>query len=170
MSYHVIFKDGHFIGYTTDKKLLGNFLNNRKGKFRVEKFKADEIPDSIRKSFDFTNYELTQYTDYYTSNDTVLFNYEQVDMEEYMLQDMLALQHLIIKLLGCLRHVKFSDDESRLIRCSLHRLFDDIRAITDTNEAIFDEIINIRKYFYDRYLPCNRTPKDIDENPFIITG
>ena len=99
MKYYIIYKDDHFLGYTTDKKLLDNFLTNRKGNYKVKKFKEDEIPDELIKSFEFTNYELVEYTNYYTNNDAVIFNYEYIDMEEYMSRDCLTLQQLLLHVL-----------------------------------------------------------------------
>jgi len=164
MKYYIIFKDNHFIGYTTDKNLLDNFLNNRKGKYKVKKLNEDEIPDEIRNSFEFSNYELVEYCDYYTTNDAVIFNYEYIDMEEYMSRDCLALQHLLKFVLQNLNLMNFNDEDRKIIQYSFYKLYDDLNAITDSNEVIYDEIININKYLYDRYLPNRKDTKDIIEN------
>jgi hypothetical protein len=116
MKYYIIFKDNHFIGYTTDKNLLDNFLNNRKGKYKVKKLNEDEIPDEIRNSFEFSNYELVEYCDYYTTNDAVIFNYEYIDMEEYMSRDCLALQHLLKFVLQNLNLMNFNDEDRKIIQ------------------------------------------------------
>lgn len=168
MKYYIIYKDDHFLGYTTNKKLLNNFLDNREGKYHVEKIKEEEIPDKIKNSFNFTNYELTEYTNYYTDNDTVLFNYEYTDVEECMIKDSLALQYLLSVLIKDIDYLKITDEERKIIQYSFYRIIDDLNAITDSNEIIFDEIINIRKYFYERYLPNRRDTKDIIENSSLL--
>ena len=168
MKYRVIFENGHFIGYATNKQLLSNFLNNRKGKYKIKKVDESEIPEEIKNSFDFTNYELVEYTNYHTDNDTILFNYEYVDMEDHMVRDALMMQHLALELIHCLNVIRLTDDERKIIQYSLYRIFDDLKAITDTNEVIFDEIFDIRKYFYKRYLPNRRDTKDIVENSVIL--
>ena len=164
MKYYIIYKDDHFIGYTTDKKLLDNFLTNRKGKYTIKKFKENEIPDELRKSFEFTNYELVEYTNYYTNNDAVIFNYEYIDMEEYMSRDCLVLQQLLEFVLYNIKFIELTDEERKMIQYSFCKLIDDLNAITDSNEVIYDEIININKYLYERYLPNRKSTKDIIEN------
>ena len=127
MKYYIIYQNDHFIGYTTDKNLLDNFLKNRKGKYKIKKFKEEEIPEKIRNSFNFTNYELVEYCDYYTDNDAVIFNYEYTDMEEYMNKDCLALQQLIESLLENIKYINLNDEERKIIQYSFYKIYDDLK-------------------------------------------
>ena len=167
MKYYIIYKNKHFIGYTQNKNLLDRFLKSRKGKYTVKEMDESEISEEVKNSFNFSNCELTEYTDYYTDNDTVLFNYESLNMEDCIIKDCLFLHHLLEGLLNDIKYFKLSDEESKIIRYSLYKLIDDIKCITESNEIIFDEIINIHKYFYELYLPNVKNIKDIIENSFI---
>lgn len=166
MKYYLIYKNKNFLGYTTDKKLLDNFINHRKGKYKIHKVPEDEIPDDIKKSFHFTNFELIEYINYYTINDTVLFNYEAIDMEDMILKDSLYLQQLSEFIIDNIKYFKLKKENEKLIKYSLKYLIDTLDCITDSNEVIFDEIINIKKYFYERYLVNRKDIKDIIPNSF----
>lgn len=167
MKYFIIYKDDHFLGYCVDKKILNNFLNHRKGKYEIYKIKESEIPEKLKNSFEFTNYELLEYTNYYTNNDTPVFNYEAIDMENLMVKDALAIQSLSEEVIHNLKYFKLTDEELKIIKYSFERLIEDLNCITDSNEVIYDEIFNINKYFYERYFPIRRDTKDIIENSFI---
>ena len=161
MKYYIIYKDNHFIGYSTNKKLVNNFLNSRKDDYHVEIIDEKDISNDIKNSSTFFNCELFEYINYHTDNDTVLFEYEARDMEENIINDMQLLQELIVVVMNNLKYIKLSKDEEKLIKYVFYTLFEDLNSITDNDEVIFDELINIKKYFYERYLPY------IPKNSFI---
>jgi hypothetical protein len=161
MKYYIIYKDSGFIGYTTNKVLVNNFLKTRKGNYHVEKIDEKDISNDIKNSSTFFNCELFEYINYHTDNDTVLFEYEARDMEENIIKDMQLLQELIVVVMNNLKYIQLSKDEEKLIKYVFYTLFEDLDTITNSDEVIFYELINIKKYFYERYLPY------ISKNSFI---
>jgi len=156
MNYFIIYNKDKFLGYTTNKKLLNNFLNNRKGKYHVNRIKDTDLPEDIKNSSIFYEYELNEYIDYSTTNDTVLFNYERDEMERMITEDAHALNSLLSNILDNLKYFKLSNAEKKIITCSFKKVINDLEYIIDGHEVIFDEIINIRKYFYKRYLASKK--------------
>lgn len=156
MKYYIIYKKDEFIGYATDKKLLNNFLKNRKGTYKILKLNDSEISDDIKKSFTFEEYGLTEYANYYTCNDTVLFGYEIVEMEDLIHKDITILQSLINILLKDTKYIRLTDDEKKMIKYSFRQILEITEPILGDTEVIYDEIITIKKYFYNRYLPFKK--------------
>ena len=167
MKYYIVYKNNHLQGYTNDKLLLDNFIKNRKGNYKIYKLKESNIPKELLDSFNFNNYQLSEYINYSTDNDVILFNYEASDMEDLLLKDLLSLESLLKDLLKHIKYFKFDENEVNLIRYALKYLLENISSITETDEPIFDEIVDINKYFYKRYLPNRKCTKDIIENSFI---
>lgn len=153
MKYYLIYdKMGKFIGYTDKKEYVEDLKNKRKGKFTVSKISDNEISDKVKNSISFNEYMLDEYHGYFVDTKAKLFNYELYPFEEMMMEDALQLQVSLANLLEAVEYIKISDEKKAIIENCFKSLIDDISAITDSNEIIFDEVIDVDKHFYERFL------------------
>jgi len=156
MKYYLIYKKDKFLGWADNKKIIKTFMKDRPGTYKIIKNDEEDIPEKIRKSFSFDNFQLTWFMGYYTSVKVALFNYEVSEFEEAMSRDSLKLHVAADQLIRHSKVIKFSKEEKKLINYVCSGIIDRVYGITDSNEIIYDECIDIVKYFTEAYLPTHR--------------
>ena len=152
MKYFVIYENSKFIGFTDDKELLDIFINTRKGEYEYIKIKEKDLPQYIKSMSIFHDYMLIKYISYYSNNSVVFFNYEAFSMEYSMSEDCIVLETLLRNILKYSKYLKLTEDEYQIIQISFRKLITDLECVTNGHEVIYDEIIDIDKYFNNRYL------------------
>ena len=156
MKSYLIYEKDKFLGFADNKKRLKDFLKNRKGTYKIIKINDKKIPDRIKKSITYDEHRLGGYEGYHGDSDTTLFYYEQLIMEQFMMDDACAIQYLADHLIELSEYIKFDKNEQKIINHSLKYLIDFMGNITESNEILYDECYNIRKYFYERYFKLKK--------------
>ena len=152
MKYYAIYKNDKFIAITDNKKYMKHFIENRKGNYKVIKINDKELPDNIKQHSHFDDFMLTPYIGYHGFGDVILTWREYMEVEELMSDDAIILKQLLSRFNIYLKYFKFDKDSKRLIKYSLIWLIDFIENIVNTDEVLYDECFNIKKYFYEKYL------------------
>lgn len=163
MKYYAIYKKDEFVAITDNKKYLNHYIANRKGKFNIIKINENELPEDIKNNIYLDDYMLSHYQGYYTDVDLVLTYREYTAVEDFMNDDAALLQFILTKLVKQLKYIKFTNEEHRLITYAFSYIIDFISGITESNEVLYDEYFDVKKFFYERFLKYYK--KD-DKSPY----
>lgn len=149
--YYAIYNKERFIGYTDNKKFLKLFLKNRKGKYNVKIFEEDEIPESILNSFTFHSYLLTFFQGYHLTYELPVFEYEYIELENHIRDDLAILYNALENLLKLIDFIKVDNKQNMREKIN-HIIVQIAEVISSDHEVVYDELVDVVKYFNKNFI------------------
>jgi 2-oxoglutarate ferredoxin oxidoreductase subunit gamma len=120
MKYYIIFNSkGKYIGYTTNKKLLNAFLQERgESKYKVEKINEENLSEQMKKTIKSSFSDL--YYLYITDKEKIaIFSNEDASFETHMIESMIRSRSSLDRLLKSNKLLKLSEDDQKVLNILL---------------------------------------------------
>ena len=149
MKYHVIYKDDKFLGYTTSKKMLKQFLTVRKkNKYKIIVMTYDDLPERILHSDKFDLYALSYYQGYHLTNELPMFVYVFSKFESLMREEFIygisCLQRLQ-RNIEYFKKLELPDSFNESMK-NLHGICHDMITYS-YHEPVYDEVFDVLSFF-----------------------
>lgn len=143
MSYNLIFlNNGTYKCFTKDKKVLKDFLKQRKGqKFNVIKIKNKDITNKLKDQIESEELFITDCGIYMSASE-----------EEYMFEGLCGLisdsRYYFEKLLRDLKYIKFDNNEMKKIEVMIKKIIKIFYDLENDEYLDFGDIFNMQKLVY----------------------
>jgi len=147
---YLIYKKDKFVGHTTDKRALDQFLKIRPNKYKIIKVSKNKIDKNILNSSEFKQTELDYFRYEYGAEILYkypLFNYEIDIVHDSFRDDVMILDACLTKLCEKIEFIKFKKLEFDLIITSFTKILETIEnSISIEEEFLYEDIFDINKY------------------------
>lgn len=136
--------NGHYLGYTIDKKVLETFLKQRKDiQYNIEKIHEDDMTPQLKKSIENSWTELV-----FSENEMYLFPSEEEYFYEGLDQFLIDVRSYINSIKNKLKYLKINNVE-------MFKIIEMIKTFSDIIDKI-DETFSSGDYNYSDYLNIER--------------